>query len=253
MDMKQIPIALQMYTLRNETEKDFTGTLQKVAGLGYAGVELAGYGGLSPKELKGTLDSLNLRVASSHIPLSELRNDVHKVIHDQLELGSSYIVCPYLPPEERTEKHYIQLIDDLNSIGEKCFNEGITLCYHNHDFELTTLSNGKPALEMILNETNPHWVKAEFDIYWLTFAGEKPVEWLKRYQGRTPLVHLKDMTLDGERFFAELGTGGVELTSVLDYGIHSDVDWWIVEQDESRISPIESVRKSLDYLRLNKI
>ena len=105
------------------------------------------------------------------------------------------------------------------------------------------------VLEMILNETNPHWVKAEFDIYWLTFAGERPVDWLKRYQGRTPLVHLKDMTLDGERFFAELGTGGVDLASVLDYGIHSGVDWWIVEQDQSRISPIESVRMSLEYLR----
>ncbi|MGM0841539.1 MAG: sugar phosphate isomerase/epimerase family protein [Bacillota bacterium] len=246
--MKKIPIALQMYTLRDETEKDFTGTLQQVAGLGYEGVELAGYGGLSPKDLKGTLDNLGLQAVSSHIPLAELRSNANRVIQDQLELGSSYIVCPYLFPEERTEGHYVQLIDDLNTIGEKCFNEGITLCYHHHDFELTILSNGKSALETILSETNPHWVKAEFDIYWLTFAGEKPVEWLKRYQGRTPLVHLKDMTMDGERFFAELGTGGVDLASVLDYGIHSDVDWWIVEQDESRNSPIESIRMSLDYL-----
>jgi len=251
--MKQIPIALQMYTLRNELEKDFTGTLQKVAELGYEGVELAGYGGLSAKELKKKLDQLELRVASSHIPLTDLRSDVSKVIHDQLELGSKFIVCPYLLPEERTEEHYIQLVDDLNSFGERCSDEGITLCYHNHEFELSTLSNGKTALDTILSETNPDWVKAEFDIYWLTYAGENPVEWLKRYHDRTPLVHLKDMTTDGERFFAELGAGGVDIDSVLDYGVHHDVNWWIVEQDESRISPFDSVRMSLEYLRHNKI
>lgn len=251
--MNQIPMALQMYTLRNEMDKDFTGTLQKVAELGYEGVELAGYGGLSTKELKKTLDQIELQVASSHIPLSDLRNDVARVINDQLELGSSYIACPYLSPDERSEEHYIQLIDDLNSIGEKCFHDGITLCYHHHDFELSTLSNGKTALDTILTETNPHWVKAEFDVYWLTYAGEDPVEWLKRYQGRTPLVHLKDMTTDGERFFAELGTGGVDISSILAYGVHSDVDWWIVEQDESRIPPLESVSMSLEYLRHNKV
>ncbi|MBN8193661.1 sugar phosphate isomerase/epimerase [Bacillus sp. NTK074B] len=250
--MKQIPVALQMYTLRNEAEKDFRGTLQKVAELGYEGVELAGYGGFSSKELKKVLNDFGLRAVSSHIPLSELRTRLTDVITDQLEHGTRYVVCPYLAPEERTEKDYFRLIDDLNTIGAKCFQGGITLCYHHHDFELTTLSNGKTALETILSETNPHWVKAEFDVYWLTYAGENPVEWLKRYQGRAPLVHLKDMTTEGERFFAELGSGGVDLDSVLEFGMHSDVDWWIVEQDESRIPPIDSVRKSLEYLRHNK-
>ncbi|BCB05564.1 sugar phosphate isomerase/epimerase family protein [Bacillus sp. KH172YL63] len=249
--MEHIPMALQMYTLRNE--RDFTATLHKVAELGYDGVELAGYGGLTPEQLKKTLDSVGLVAASSHIPLADLRRDVDKVIHETLALGSSYIVCPYLSPEERSEADYHQLIDDLNKVGEKCFQEGITLCYHNHEFELTTLSNGKTALDTILSETNPHWVKAEFDIYWLTYAGENPVEWLKRYQGRTPLVHLKDMTTDGEKYFAELGAGGVDLAPVLEYGLHSDVAWWIVEQDESRIPPLESVRMSLDYLRHNRI
>jgi sugar phosphate isomerase/epimerase len=248
--MKQIPIALQMYTLRNETEKDFTGTLEKVAELGYEGVELAGYGGYKAGKLKEVLDDIGLKAASSHIPLPELRNATEKMIEDQKILGSRYVVCPYLAPEERTEKDYIQLINDLNEIGEKCAGEGISLCYHNHDFELTALSDGRSAMETILEETNPDWVKAEFDIYWLTFAGEKPVEWLERYKSRSPLVHLKDMTTDGQRFFAELGTGGVDLEPVLSFGNRSgNVDWWIVEQDECRNPPIESVKKSLEFLR----
>jgi sugar phosphate isomerase/epimerase len=247
--MKQIPIALQMYTLRNESANDFKGTLEKVAKLGYEGVELAGYGDLTVREVRQVLDDLGLKAASSHIPLAELRADTAKVIDEQKELGSSYVVCPYLVSEERTEKDYYRLIDDLNVIGEKCADEGITLCYHNHDFELAALSNGRTALETILNETNPEWVKAEFDIYWLTFAGEKPVEWLDRYSDRSPLVHLKDMTTDGERFFAELGTGGVDLESVLEFGHGGSVDWWIVEQDECRNPPIESVKRSLGFLK----
>jgi sugar phosphate isomerase/epimerase len=247
--MKQIPIALQMYTLRNEAENDFTGTLEKVAQFGYEGVELAGYGDLTAKELKRVLDDLGLEAASSHIALSELRADAAKVIDDQKELGSSFVVCPYLQPEERTEKDYFRLIDDLNDIGEKCASEGISLCYHNHDFELKTLSNGRTALETILSETNPDWVKAEFDIYWLTFAGERPDKWLERYGDRSPLVHLKDMTTDGERFFAELGTGGVDLESVLESRNGGGIDWWIVEQDECSTSPLESVQRSLEYLK----
>lgn len=247
--MKQIPIALQMYTLRNESANDFKGTLKKVAQLGYEGVELAGYGDLTVRELRQVLDDLGLKAASSHIPLAELRGDASKIIDDQKELGSSFVVCPYLGPEERTEKDYYRLIDDLNEIGEKCADEGITLCYHNHDFELAALSNGRTALETILDETNPEWVKAEFDIYWLTFAGERPVEWLDRYRDRSPLVHLKDMSTDGERFFAELGTGGVDLEPVLEFGNGGGIDWWIVEQDECRTSPLESVQRSLEYLK----
>jgi sugar phosphate isomerase/epimerase len=250
--MKRIPIALQMYTLRNESAEDFTGTLKKVAELGYEGVELAGYGDVKPVELRRVLDDLGLKAASSHIPLSELRNDSAKVIDAQKELGSKYVVCPYLEPEERTESDYFNLIDDLNEIGEKCAVEGLTLCYHNHDFELTALINGRPVLETILQETNPEWVKAEFDIYWLTFAGERPAEWLERYKDRSPLVHLKDMTTDGERFFAELGSGGVDLDSVLAFGDAGSVDWWIVEQDECRDSPIRSVQRSLEYLKKKK-
>ncbi|MGR3765690.1 sugar phosphate isomerase/epimerase family protein [Rossellomorea sp. NS-SX7] len=247
--MNQIPIALQMYTLRYEADRDFTGTLEKVAQLGYDGVELAGYGDLTVEEVRRVLDDLGLKAASSHVALSELRADVGKVIHGQKVLGSRFVVCPYLEPEERTEKDYFRLIDDLNEVGEKCAAEGITLCYHNHDFELTALSDGRSALETILQETNPDWVMAEFDMYWLTYAGEKPVEWLERFRDRSPLVHLKDMTTDGERFFAVLGTGGVDLESVLEFGNGGGIDWWIVEQDECRNPPIESVQRSLEYLK----
>jgi len=247
--MRKIPIALQMYTLRNECEKNFAGTLEKVAELGFQGIEFAGYYGMTSNELKKILDHLGLQAVSSHIPLTSLEDNLTEIIDFQHTIGSKKIVCPYIPPEQRKEEDYLNLINKLNQIGEECHKEGITLCYHNHDFELVRLSNGRTALETILDETNPEWVKSEFDIYWLTRAGHNPVEWMKKYKGRTPLIHLKDMTTDGEKFFAELGTGGVDIHSVLEQGEISEVEWWIVEQDFCKHSPLESVQISMKYLQ----
>lgn len=250
---KRIPVALQMYTLRNEAEKDFSGTLKKVANIGYEGVEFAGYGGLEATELKKTLDDFGLKAASSHIPLAALQMELSSVIEYQHVIGNKHIVCPFLPAERRSEQDYRELISILNSVGETCHKEGLSFAYHNHDFELQPLSDGRKPLELLLEETNHDWVKAEFDVYWLTKAGEDPVKWLEKYQGRTPLVHLKDMTTDGDQFFAELGTGGVNLEAILNIGESSKVNWWIVEQDQSRRSPLESIEISFQYLTKNYI
>jgi sugar phosphate isomerase/epimerase len=244
-----IPIAVQMYTLREESEVDFVGTLRKVADLGFNGVEFAGYGGLPVREVKKVLDELGLQAAASHVPLEDLELNLEQVIKDQKLLGSKYVVCPYLLPERRTEQHYQALILLLEQAGEKCRQEGITLCYHNHDFELERLSDGRTALESIFEDTNAANVKAELDVYWLTKAGEKPVEWMNRYRNRTPLIHLKDMTTDEEQYFAELGTGGVDIESVFNLGVDAGVKWWIVEQDFSRRTPFESIEISLNYLK----
>lgn len=247
--MKKIQLALQMYTLREESEKNFAGTLKRVAELGFDGVELAGYGGLTAKEVKVILDELGLQAASSHVPLEQLENNLTQVIEDLKILGSKYVVCPYLLPDRRSEADYHALIAILNQVGETCRREGITLCYHNHDFELVRLADGRTALESIFDDVNPVNLQTELDIYWLTKAGEKPIEWIKRYPTRTPLIHLKDMTTDEEEFFAELGTGGVDLEAVLNIGEEAGVQWWIVEQDMSRLTPFESIEISMNYLK----
>jgi sugar phosphate isomerase/epimerase len=247
--MRKIPVAVQMYTLREESQQDFAGTLKKVAELGFSGVEFAGYGGLTAREVKALLDDFGLQAASSHVPLEELENNLSQVIEDQKILGSKYVVCPYLMPDRRSGEDYQALISLLDQVGETCRLEGITLCYHNHDFELDLLEDGRMALEAIFDDTNPDNVKAELDIYWLTKAGENPEKWINRYKNRTPLVHLKDMTKDEEQFFAELGTGGVDIESVLNIGEEAGVQWWVVEQDMSRRTPFESIEISINYLK----
>lgn len=247
--MTKIPVAVQMFTLRDECEKDFAGTLKKVAELGFDGVEFAGYYGLTSKEVMALLDEHGLKAAASHVPLEKLENNLARVIEDQKILGSSYLVCPYLTPNRRSEEDYRALIQFLDQAGDACRREGITLCYHNHDFELERLSDGRMALEAIFDDTNTDNVKAELDVYWLTKAGEKPVEWMKRYQNRIPLIHLKDMTTDEEKFFAELGTGGVDLEAILPIGEEAGAQWWVIEQDVSRRTPFESIEISMNYLK----
>ena len=247
--MKNIPVAVQMFTLREESQQDFAGTLKKVKELGFDGVEFAGYGGLPVTEVRELLDNLGLQAASSHIPLDDIENNLDQVIADQKVLGSKFIVCPYLMPDRRTEEDYQALVQVLEQAGEKCRREGLTLCYHNHDFELDRLSDGRMALETIFDDVKSEHVSTELDVYWLTKAGEKPVEWINRYNGRTPLVHLKDMTTDEEQFFAELGTGGVDIEAVLNVGEAAGVQWWVVEQDVSRKTPFESIEISINYLK----
>lgn len=239
------PVAAQLYTLRNETAKDFKGTLKQVADLGFDGVEFAGFGGHTAEEVKTMLEEFGLKAASSHVPLNDLKERLDEVIKEQMTIGSSYIVCPYI--EDRSEEDYQMLIKDLAKIADKCQQEGLTLCYHNHDFELTTLSDGRTALQTIFEEVPS--LHTEFDVYWLKKAGENPVEWLKSYRNRSPLVHLKDMTTDEEQFFAELGTGGVDVNQVWDTGKEIGVQWFIVEQDESRRTPIESLQISMNYIK----
>ena len=251
--MSYIPVAVQMFTLREESKKNFKGTLERVAEIGFEGVEFAGYGGMEPNELRKTIDYLGLKAASSHVPISSIENELDDVIQTQHQLGSKHIVCPFLPPERRKREDYLELVDILNNAGRKCYEEGISLSYHNHDFELTELEDGRKPLELLLTETNPEWVKAEFDIYWLTKAGESPSVWLNQYSDRTPLIHLKDMTKDEEQFFAELGTGGVRVKDVLDKGESNKVEWWIVEQDQSKKSPFESIQESFNYLKKHNI
>ncbi len=244
--MTRRPVAVQLYTLREALANDFVGTLEHVAKIGYDGVELAGYGDLTVVELKEALDRFGLNVAANHVPLEELRENIDQVIADQKILGNKYVVCPFILPEDRRPEFYQELAQFLKQIGKKLRASGLELCYHNHDFELEQMPDGQTVLAYLYDQVPVEYLKAELDLYWLQKAGEDPLEWIERYRDRTTLIHLKDMTTDGEQFFAELGTGGLDLDAILATGTPN---WWIVEQDLSRIDPLDSIKISYQYLQ----
>ncbi|SDO19626.1 sugar phosphate isomerase/epimerase family protein [Alkalicoccus daliensis] len=244
--MTKIPAAIQLYSLREETEKDFAGTLKKVAALGYQGVEFAGYGGLQASELKKLLEETGLKPAGAHVPLEVLETDLDTVIAYQKEIGNQHIICPFLQEEDRVSKaKYEEIAEKLKHIAARVSEAGLTFSYHNHDFELEEKEGIKP-LELLLDVEN---VNAELDVYWLKKAGEQPTEWLKKYKNKTNLVHLKDMTTDGEQFFAELGTGGIDVKEVIQICETIGVEWLVVEQDVSKIGAMKSAEVSINYLQ----
>ena len=247
--MPKIPIGLQLYTLRDDAEKDFAGTLQKVANIGYAAVELAGYNGLSVRELSGLLADNHLMVAGSHIGLDALEADLPKVIEENLALGNKNIVVPYLAEDRRrTADDYKKLAETLSGFGETLQTAGLTLCYHNHDFEFQPLPDGQLGEEILMNSSDPLFVKAEVDAYWILKAGHDPVAFVQNHSGRVPLVHLKDRDLtDGS--FAPVGTGDLPLDALIAAALAAGTQYFLVEQDVCKGPAIDAVTLSYNNLK----
>lgn len=242
----KIPVAVQLYTLREETSKDFIGTLEKVAEIGYKGVEFAGYGNLTASQMKSCLDRLGLKPAGSHVGIDLLTNNLDEVIEYNLEIENPYIVCPWAKYE--TMEEYLEAAHLFNTIGEKCRKKGLQFCYHNHAHEFKVF-NGVYGLDILFSETDPELVKAEIDTYWVQYAGIDPVEYIKKYSGRCPLIHQKDMEAGEGRGFAEVGNGIMDIESIYKASVEIGAQWFIVEQDECKRPAMESVRISYENLR----
>jgi len=245
----RIPVALQLYTVRDEAAKDFLGTLARVAAMGYAGVELAGMGGLSAAELRGALDRLGLRCAGSHVGLERLRSDLAAVLDENEALGNHYVVVPALPEAMRgREESYRALTGELNAMGAACRERGMALAYHNHAFEFQRFGE-RYALDILYDGTDPALVKGEPDVYWMVYAGADPAAWLRRHPGRCPLLHLKDMAPGAERAFAEVGEGTIDFQPIFAASPAAGVEWYIVEQDRCARPSLESAALSLRHLK----
>src|SRR5579885_3333564 len=158
--MAEVGVALQLYTVRDETERDFAGTLRQVAGIGYGAVEFAGYGGLAAPELKALLDETGLRAASSHVSLDRLEANLDGEIAYCQQIGCSYIVLPWLDPSRRDAAQMRALAPRLNEFGRRCRDQGLTFAYHNHDFEFVQ-DEGAYLLDRLLESTDPALVGLE--------------------------------------------------------------------------------------------
>lgn len=240
-------IALQMYTVRDDARADFIGTLRKVAAIGYPAIQLAGYGNLSSGALKEVLDDLGLKVAGSHVGLDALEGSLDAEIDFNTALGNHDLICPMAPRELWNEAAgFRELARRLNAIGRRCKERGARLSYHNHAFEFRRFGD-TTGMEILLAETEPDLVYWEPDVYWIAFAKEDPVRWIRRYPGRCPLIHLKDMTAGAEPTFAEVGEGILDFQPI--FAATSDAEWYVVEQDTCARPPLDSAAISLSHLK----
>jgi len=242
--MTPIPtVGLALYTVRDDLTRDFGGTLDAVAASGVRQVELAGvYGGLGGAALKAALAERGLQAVSAHIPGEALEHDTDNQIAFLKEAGIKHVAYPYFRSDD--EQVWFDLAARLEPLAQRFAAEGITLSYHNHDHELSGQAGGQPILDMLL-ERAPS-LSLELDSAWAYAAGHDPAAYLKRYASRTPLVHLKDLRREGERWrTVELGAGEVPLESVLAAVPQGAVVYY--EQDQS--DGVNSLTTSLKYLQ----
>ena len=242
-------IGAQLYTVRHELEKDFSGTLRRVAALGYKEVEFAGYFAHRPAEVKATLKRLGLDAPAAHMQLAELRADLAAMIDAAQTIGHRYLLVAWTPPEERrTLDDYRRLADLFNEAGARVKRAGLQFAYHNHDFEFAPVE-GKLPYDLLLERTDPNLVKLEMDLYWTVKGGARPVEYFERYPGRFHLLHVKDMDATPRRFFADVGRGTIDFRSIFAQSKKAGVRHYFVENDEPAGSPFDSLRASIEYLR----
>ena len=243
------PVCLQLYTVRDDIARDFRGTLARVAEIGYAGVEL-GYGAAeTPVAARQILDDNGLFACGVHVPIEQMETDLNKVIEEAQIIGYEYVSVPYLTENRReTLSAYQALGEALNTIGQTLKDAGIQLCYHNHDFEFNKFGGDTYGFDALFASADPDLVMVEMDTFWVNKAGEDPVDYVRRYKNRVPLVHLKDMTGDGK--FAEVGEGIIDYSELLPACETSGVRFYIVEQDKTfNHEPMESVRISFENLK----
>ncbi|HTG71153.1 MAG TPA: TIM barrel protein [Candidatus Udaeobacter sp.] len=245
-------IGIQLYALRDQTEIDFLGTLEKVAEIGYKAVEFAGYFKTPANELKSKMDEIGLIAPSAHVPLNysdskHMESDLAGQIDYAKELGLTYIISPWAPlPEQPTMDDVKHLVDVLTKCGKQVKAAGMQYGYHNHDFEFK-LVDKKPIIDLVLSLVPPELLTMQFDLGWVHMAGFKPAEYLSKYKGRVPLVHIKDFHKG--RKDAEIGKGEVGYDQLLRELEPAGVAFMIVEQEQFVSSSLESAVNNYQYLK----
>ncbi len=266
--MKKLPVGYQMYSAREDARKDLKGICQKLKAMGYDGVEFAGFYGRSAGEIKAILTETGLQAVSSHVPVDSFEQDLFGTLAYHEAIGCRYIAIPSLKSEQRPgAPGFADVIRQITRWGRLCREAGIQLLYHNHDFEFVTVS-GVYGLDFLYDAVDPDLLKTEIDVCWVKYAGVDPADYVRKYAGRAPLVHMKDyvgkkgegtpyaligQTAQADRDvpfeFRPLGHGCQDIKAVTEAAIDAGAEWLIVEQDDwySR-SPMELAKESIDTL-----
>lgn len=266
---KTLPVGLQLYSVRDFMASDLPGTLKKVKEIGYDYVEPAGLCGVSAEAFKKALDDAGLKAICAHVPLAEMLADQDKVINDYGKvIGLKYIAIPYLGESDRPgAENFENVLDFIRAFGKKCAENGITLLYHNHDFEFIKMPDGRYGLDYMYETVDSAALQPELDCCWVKVGGENPAAYVRKYAGRCPVVHLKDFA--GEKSnnmynligmketaketsafeFRPVGYGRQDIPSILKAATESGAEYLVVEQDNpGEQTSLEAAAMSRNYL-----
>lgn len=244
-------IGLQMYSLRDYTDKDLIGTLKDVAGIGVKGIEFAGYFGHSAAELKGVLADLGLQPAGSHIGWDQLETDdkLARVIEYSAALGDPYVICPGLPKEMwESRDAWLATAEKFNHVGEKVAAAGMKFAYHNHSFEFETY-DGQFGLDILFDHVDPRWVRMELDTCWCDVTGKlKSVDYMRKRAAYLELLHIKEITAIGDPTGKVIGQGAMDFKAICALGKELGVTWYTIEHEERDGNELKDIAAGVKYL-----
>jgi sugar phosphate isomerase/epimerase len=261
------PIGLQLYTVREEANKDLLGTLKKLQTVGYREVETAGFYGKSGKEMRKLLADHGMTAPSAHGSMGDIQKNMQKLVDGAAEVGAKYFICAFpslpagvtLPSSDAlasaiTLDHWKWNAEQLNKLGEVAKKAGLQAGYHNHNMEFRSY-NGVVAFDELLKWTDPALVTIELDLAWVVTAGADPIAYLKKHANRISLLHVKDVRKDAvttttevKSQTVEVGRGKLDWKSIFAACDPKHVKHYFVEQENFTGSPLDAVRASYEYL-----
>ncbi len=270
--MSKLPIGIQLYSVRDDMKADFAGTLKKIKEMGYDAVEFAGLFDNSPADVKAMCEEIGLIPVSAHVGRSVIMQDVAKVIGGYAEIGCKFVVIPWASAEKELpgSAGYEAFRNDLTVIAAECAKYGIKLLYHNHDFEFKKI-DGKYILDHLYEDLDASVLQTQIDTCWANVGGENPANYVLKYSGRAPLVHIKDFVgsksanmyelIDGGEVEGKeeavpfelrpVGYGVQDVLSIIKAAEKAGAQMVIVEQDQPSLgrTPLECAKLSIEYIR----
>lgn len=273
--MNQLKLALQLYSVRKDMEADLPGTLKKVKEMGYNYVEFAGYFGRTADEIKDLLERNGLECISVHQVYDVFLSHEEEAIQFIKTIGAKYCAIPWMGAEKhKGTDQFENVIQEIIHVGSILKAANIQLLYHNHEFEFEKFDD-KFLLDWLYDSVPSEILAAEVDTCWVKYAGQDPCSYIRKYSGRSPIVHFKDFissnssikpvyTLIDEQgneieksvneevsfAFKPLGCGVQDFKKILEAAIDAHVEVIVVEQDDSHeLQPLEAAKISREYLR----
>ena len=244
--MRPMQLAVQLYTLRHALEADLDGTLSALSEEGGREVELAGFYGRTPAEMREALDAAGLVACAGHVPIEGFEEAPERVVSAAETLGTQTLVVPWIQPPE-TAAEADATVARIVAASEVASGAGLGFAYHNHDFEFRALDDGSDLWSRITAAELPH----EPDVGWLTVAGRDPVTVIGELAGRCPLVHAKDVRRKADGTWEDViaGDGELDWPAIAAASVAAGATRIVVELDNPSEHPVDDVALSLATLR----
>jgi sugar phosphate isomerase/epimerase len=254
--MSKPVLAAQLYTIRQftQTMEGFAASMQKIREIGYTAVQVSGIGPISNEDVKRIVDAQGLVICNTHISYDALWNHLDEVIEQHRLWNCKHVAIGSMPDEFRgTESGFRRFAAEASRVGEKLAQAGLTFSYHNHSFEFVRFGK-QTGLEILYEASDPRYLRAEIDTYWVQHGGSDPAAWIRRLKSRMPVVHFKDMAVQAEGWnvqpvMAEVGEGNLNWPEILKACREAGVEWYAVEQDVCQRDPFESLKISFTNLQ----